>query len=245
MKIQYPLQYEKHITQPFGTRPEYYKQFTIGGVSLKGHEGADLRAPNGTPVLACDDGMVVETVDQGSSGYGKYIKLQHPNWGESVCAHLKEFKVYQGLQVKKGQVIALSNNSGNSSAPHLHFGIRINPYNKSDGWGGYSDPEPHFSEEVVDMIEDTTKIPIGGKWGDVELQALRSILNDQERTLTDLTNRVGKLEIELDEKALLVSNLEDDLKACTSAPSAPGQPIEPKFTNRIAQLFYQLAKSIG
>lgn len=227
MKILYPLNRAKYITQKFGNNPSYYSQFTIGGVPLKGHEGIDCRASNGTEVVACDDGYVQETTDQGTKGYGRNIKIIH-SWGESVYAHLQEFKVYQGLQVKKGQVIALSDNTGNSSASHLHFGIRINPYNKSDGWGGFSDPEPHFSEEVVEVINDQTKLPIGGEWGTMELQAVRSVLNDQKRTLVDLQNQVEKLRIEVAE---LKSNVE--------------VPKEPVFSNSLAKLLYQVAKQLG
>jgi len=147
MKILYPLKgVEKFITQKYGENESYYKQFSIGGVPLKGHEGIDLRAPIDTEVLACDDGFCQEVIDQGKTGYGKYIKIIH-SWGESVYAHLNEFKVEQGSQVKAGNLIGLADNTGNSSGSHLHFGIRINPYNRSDGWGGYSDPESLLFEE--------------------------------------------------------------------------------------------------
>jgi len=152
MKILFPLKREKYITQPFGARPEYYSQFTIGGVKLKGHEGTDYRASNGTEVVACDGGFCQEVIDQGKIGYGKYIKIIH-SWGESVYAHLQEFKVKQGTEVKKGQTIALSDNTGNSSGAHLHFAIRINPYNRGDGWGGYTDPEPYLEGETSTELD--------------------------------------------------------------------------------------------
>lgn len=153
MKLIYPLKRDKVMTQKFGANPEFYSQFKIGGVSLKGHEGNDLRAEIGTEVLACDAGFVQEAIDQGKVGYGRYLKVVH-SWGESIYAHLSEFKVKQGSEVKAGQTIALSGNTGNSSGPHLHFGIRVNPYNRGDGWGGYSDPEPYLfgnTSEELDM----------------------------------------------------------------------------------------------
>jgi len=152
MKILFPLKREKYITQPFGSRPEYYSQYTIGGVKLKGHNGTDYRASNSTEVVACDDGFCQEVLDQGKIGYGKYIKIIH-SWGESVYAHLQEFKVKQSAEVKKGQTIALSDNTGNSTGSHLHFAIRINPYNRGDGWGGYSDPEPYLEGEVSTELD--------------------------------------------------------------------------------------------
>lgn len=150
MKLTYPVKYEKVITQKFGERPEYYSQYKIGGVPLKGHEGLDLRAPDGTEILACDDGECVEVLDQGKIGYGRYIKILH-SWGESVYAHLKEFKVKQGQRVSRSQVIGLADNTGNSTGSHLHFGIRINPYQRDDGWGGYSNPEPYLFQEEQSM----------------------------------------------------------------------------------------------
>lgn len=150
MKLIFPLKREKYVTQKFGERPEYYSQFKIGGVVLRGHEGEDYRAENGTEVVACDEGFCQEVLDQGKTGYGKYVKIVH-SWGESVYAHLQEFKVKQGAQAKQGQTIALSNNSGNSSGAHLHFGIRVNPYNRADGWGGYSDPAPYFGEISTEL----------------------------------------------------------------------------------------------
>lgn len=152
MKILFPLKREKYITQSFGARSEYYSQYTIGGVKLKGHEGTDYRAQNGTEVVACDAGFCQEVLDQGTKGYGKYIKVIH-SWGESVYAHLQEFKVKQGVEVKKGQTIALSDNTGNSTGSHLHFAIRINPYNRGDGWGGYTDPEPYLEGETSTELD--------------------------------------------------------------------------------------------
>jgi len=160
MKLEYPLKRDKFITQKYGANPDFYKQYKIGGVPLKGHEGIDLRASTGTEVVACDDGFCQEAFDQGNVGYGKYIKLIH-DWGESVYAHLSEFKIRQGTEVKKGQTIAKSGNTGNSTGPHLHFGMRINPYNRSDGWGGYSDPEPYLFGDTsteLDMPEWAKKL---------------------------------------------------------------------------------------
>jgi len=161
MKLIYPLKSnDKKITQKFGANPEFYRKYKIGGVPLRGHEGIDLRARVGTPVLAVADGFAQEVIDQGKIGYGKYIKLIH-DFGETIYAHLSEFKIRQGTEVKKGKVIALSGNTGNSTGPHLHFGLRINPYNRRDGWGGYTDPEPYLfgeTSEELDMPEWAKKL---------------------------------------------------------------------------------------
>jgi len=143
INLTYPVRYAPFVTQEYAMRPEYYGQFTVDGVKLKGHNGIDLRAPDGTEVIACDDGFCQEAVDQGSVGYGKYVKIIHI-WGETVYAHLKKISIKQGEQAKRGQTIGLADNTGNSSGSHLHLGMRANPYNRKDGWGGYSDPAPYL-----------------------------------------------------------------------------------------------------
>jgi len=143
INLTYPVRYSPFVTQEWASRPEYYSQFSIDGVKLKGHEGIDLRAPDGTEVVACDDGFCQEATDQGSVGYGKYVKIIHI-WGETVYAHLKKISIKQGEQVKRGQTIGQADNTGNSSGSHLHLGMRVNPYNRKDGWGGYSDPAPYL-----------------------------------------------------------------------------------------------------
>lgn len=152
IRLSYPLRYPPRVTQLFGERPEVYSQYSIDGVPLKGHEGIDLDAASGTEVIACDDGFAQEVVDQGTVGYGKYVKLIHP-WGETLYAHFKSFNCKQGEQVKRGQTIGFADSTGNSTGHHLHLGIRINPYNRKDGWGGYSDPAPFlFNSETGDVI---------------------------------------------------------------------------------------------
>lgn len=134
----------RRVTQAFGARPEYYSQFKIDGVPLRGHEGTDFGTPVGSSVVAVAGGRVAEVADQGDKGYGKYIKIVHV-WGETVYAHLSDQMVAVGEIVSRGRVIGLSGNTGNSSGPHLHFGLRINPFNRKDGWGGYTNPAPYLT----------------------------------------------------------------------------------------------------
>lgn len=127
-----------HITQTFGSRPEAYARF-----NLLGHNGLDFGCPTGTPVVAVDGGAVVEAAND-PAGYGRYIKLRH-DWGESLYAHLAHQLVKVDEPVASGTTIGLSGNSGHSTGPHLHFGIRVPPYFRDDGWGGFSDPLPHLT----------------------------------------------------------------------------------------------------
>lgn len=136
----------RRVTQVFGVNGDYYKQFKVDGVPLKGHNGVDFGTPVGTPIIAVDDGTVVEVHDEGAYGYGKYVKLVH-SWGESLYAHLDHQDVPRGAKVIRGVQVGLSGNTGNSTGPHLHFGLRVHPFNRQDGWGGYSDPLPYLQKE--------------------------------------------------------------------------------------------------
>ncbi|MBN1657435.1 MAG: M23 family metallopeptidase, partial [Anaerolineae bacterium] len=110
------------------------------GVPLKGHNGLDFGTPMRTPLIAVDGGSVLRTGFE-PKGFGNFILLRH-NWGESLYAHLEEVHLQRDQAVSAVQVIGLSGNTGASTGPHLHFGIRITPYRRTDGWGGFANPIP-------------------------------------------------------------------------------------------------------
>ena len=141
------------IVQKFGEHDVDYTPYN-------GHMGIDFATPTGTKILATDDGTVSEVNDL--YPYGKYVKIIH-NWGESVYFHLDSQAVQVNQSVKGGELIGYSDNTGRSSGPHLHFGIRINPYNRNDGWDGYSDPLPYLN--ISDNGGDKPEVVIGsGVW---------------------------------------------------------------------------------
>jgi murein DD-endopeptidase MepM/ murein hydrolase activator NlpD len=89
----------------------------------KFHRGLDFSTPVGTPVRVTGDG-VVQAVQQ-QRGFGKVVKIDHGDGIVTVYAHLSETLVKKGANVARGDVIARSGNSGRSSAPHLHYEIRV------------------------------------------------------------------------------------------------------------------------
>ena len=105
------------ITQHFGENPDMYKQFNI-----EAHNGYDYRASVGTPIFASIDG-VVKVSNQGTKGYGLYIK-QRGAGREVVYAHLSQAHVQSGQHVHMGDFLGYSGNTGYSTAPHLHLGMR-------------------------------------------------------------------------------------------------------------------------
>nr|WP_153662010.1 peptidoglycan DD-metalloendopeptidase family protein [Shewanella intestini] len=88
------------------------------------HNGTDFAVPIGTPVLATGDGVV--TLTRNHRYAGKYIVIQHNSKIRTRYLHLSKFKVHKGQHVKRGQVIALSGNTGRTTGPHLHYEYIVN-----------------------------------------------------------------------------------------------------------------------
>ena len=88
------------------------------------HKGVDLAVPVGTPVYAADNGIV--TTSKLSDSYGYYVVIDHQNGLKTLYAHNSSLLVKEGDTISKGQQIALSGNTGNSTGPHLHFEVHSN-----------------------------------------------------------------------------------------------------------------------
>lgn len=153
-----------YLTQEFGGNPEIYAQF-----GLKGHNGLDWAAPRGTPLLAVHDGTIqflTENTDYGT-GYGKDVRLYFNEDGftyDCIYAHLDRYEG-QPREVKEGEIIGYTDNTGFSTGDHLHFGMRkllngaVVDYN--NGYFGYFDPTPFFRKEQMARrfyIKDGAKI---------------------------------------------------------------------------------------
>ncbi len=92
---------------------------------IRMHTGIDLTAKRGTPVYATGDGIVVRA-DAASRGYGKHIRIAHGFGYMTLYAHLSKILVKPGQRVHRGDLIGLVGSTGLSTAPHLHYEVRIN-----------------------------------------------------------------------------------------------------------------------
>lgn len=99
------------IASPFGIRDKIR------------HDGIDISAPAGTPIVAADDGEVMHS-SNAIRGYGNMIIIKHQDGFYTIYAHNEENLVKVGDRVKKGDTIARVGNTGNASGYHLHFEIR-------------------------------------------------------------------------------------------------------------------------
>ncbi|WP_370644969.1 peptidoglycan DD-metalloendopeptidase family protein [Microvirga sp. ACRRW] len=88
-----------------------------------GNEGINIAVPEGTPVKAAEAGTVTYAGSE-VKGYGNLILVRHENGYVSAYAHNSALSVKRGEQVKRGQVIATSGQTGNVTSPQLHFEIR-------------------------------------------------------------------------------------------------------------------------
>jgi hypothetical protein len=128
-KMVFPTSPKGPLTSPFG--PRWGRM----------HEGLDIGVPDGTNVVAVLDGTVEFAGANG--GYGNYLKIKHSRSTSTAYAHLESFKVSVGDDVKQGDVVALSNNTGSSTGPHLHFEVYVNDIPV--------DPDPYLTgAETVD-----------------------------------------------------------------------------------------------
>lgn len=86
------------------------------------HNGLDLKAPIGTEVYAPGDGQVILAGNNG--GYGKCVIIDHGYGYKTIYGHLSSYNVVVGQNVKRGDLICLTGNTGISTGPHLHYEIR-------------------------------------------------------------------------------------------------------------------------
>ncbi|RKX71823.1 hypothetical protein DRP53_00075 [candidate division WOR-3 bacterium] len=99
---------------------------------MRFHEGQDIAAPPGTPIVAPADGVV--TTVKRKRGYGLTIEIDHGYGIKTRYAHCMAAKVTPGMRIKRGDVIGLVGTSGRVTGPHLHYevhvaGRKVNPLN--------------------------------------------------------------------------------------------------------------------
>lgn len=96
------------------------------------HHGQDITVKSGTPIIAPANGVVKRAYYAG--GFGNHIKIDHGSGYTTLFAHLSKINVKHGQEIKRGEVIGYTGNTGRSTAPHLHYEIHYNgePQNPLD-----------------------------------------------------------------------------------------------------------------
>ena len=108
------------------------------------HRGTDFRASIGTSVKAMADGVVGGTGDTDvccpGASFGKWIFIEYNNGLSSTYGHLSLITVRKDQQVKRGQVVGYSGNSGSSTGPHLHVSLYVSSGVQVDSFPSKSYP---------------------------------------------------------------------------------------------------------
>jgi hypothetical protein len=190
------------ISQLFGLHPEWYKPF-----GMLGHNGIDWALPSGTKLYSCIVGKVIENAYD-ANGYGKYIKIENDDCGV-IYAHLRVLSPFKvGSSVSGGDTIGESGNTGNSTGPHLHFGVFPKPRDRSNGYAGYIDP---FDSSLVEWVDS-----FGDNVADDEIEDLKRQLSTMERNkdswkrkARDRAETIETLKGELEERQAQVERAKD------------------------------------
>jgi murein DD-endopeptidase MepM/ murein hydrolase activator NlpD len=121
MKFLYPVPSTSIVTQSFA---EHVHRAKINNWQNY-NGGIDWAIPSGSPIVAAQAGKVV-MLRNDATGYGTHVRIQHEDGFLSIYAHMMDFAVRVGDEVRAGEVIGRSDNTGNSTGPHLHFELRRN-----------------------------------------------------------------------------------------------------------------------
>lgn len=205
------------LTQGFGSNPQSYAKF-----GLKGHNGLDFACPASTQIISTASGKVIE-VGSDSGGYGIYVKVLHSGFF-TIYAHFKSTAVKVGDSVVRHQLLGYSDNTGNSTGNHLHFGVAPCDSNgtkteKANGYGGYIDPNgsrckwdiknpnsPAQSKPdttFVDLVTKSTNWDVTADYLAVERLDVKGgekaveKIKEIEKQYVDANKKISELEVEI------------------------------------------------
>lgn len=130
------------LTGPFGVMEE------VRG--MKPHTGIDLGMPEGTQLRSLFDGTV-ENVWDHAGAIGNGVKIRTDDGVHTIYGHMSKVDVHVGDKIHSGDLIGLSGNTGNSTGPHLHFGMR-------DDSGTVLDPTK-YAEHVANLSGAHVSVP--------------------------------------------------------------------------------------
>ena len=154
MKLDY-IQIPGFLVSPLQQKGEVLAPFNQSRIGYF-HQGIDIRAAEGTPIFASADGIVTKAAPDSkgvTKGCGHMIFIDYGNGVEARYMHLSAYGVITGDDVKAGDIIGFTGNTGDSSTPHLHFEYYI---------GGQA-IDPAFIFEASGIIGDEVVVPISQK----------------------------------------------------------------------------------
>lgn len=116
----------------------------------KFHYGMDFTAPTGTEIYSTGDG-VISSVRSSKRGLGNHIIIDHGYGYTTTYAHMSRFNVRQGQKVKRGDIIGYVGSTGLSTAPHLHYEVKLNGKNVDPANYYFNDLSPEEYERMIEL----------------------------------------------------------------------------------------------
>jgi murein DD-endopeptidase MepM/ murein hydrolase activator NlpD len=130
------------ITSLYGRRIDPF------GLETDFHTGIDFAGGVGAPIYATADGVVASAADEGTTGLGKNVRLQHKFGIITVYAHLNEIAVHKDQKVRRGDLIGYVGTTGRSTGPHLHYEIRVRSVEPDNYYELTYNPMPFIREKL-------------------------------------------------------------------------------------------------
>jgi hypothetical protein len=199
------------VSQVYGVNPEAYAKF-----GLNGHNGEDYAIVTGTKLHAIQAMDMVE-VAYDDMGYGLYVKgiVADEQFPEDTGRHWLfahglidgpsggwQTFVAPGQHVEAGQLLMLSDNTGNSTGPHLHLATRNPVHDRGDGMLGYEDPAPVLARIQAVLTPEPTEPPPpwDGLWRELvgQRDALAAEVSGLNGTTAELRAQVANWQAESD-----------------------------------------------
>ncbi|UPI13189.1 hypothetical protein [Bacillus phage SBSphiJ6] len=160
--VKYTITSRFHATEPFRNHP---------------HTGVDLAMPEGTDLKAVVDGAI-RVADYGNASTGKTVFIDAADGRTYIYGHLKDYSVSDGQSVHVGDILGHSGNTGHSTGPHLHFGIKEH--------GEFIDPTPYTSLiQHMDQLKGAAHATVNS--GLDALEMLNQALSQFTQTLSEMT----------------------------------------------------------
>jgi len=187
-QLHLPCDQSCRVTQLYGERPDYYRQFGVAG-----HTGIDF-APStdvfNSPIRAAAPGRVYRIREGG--GYGLHLYVNHGDCA-TLYAHAAKVLVHDQQDVTAGQPIAIMGSTGNSTGIHLHFGLLV--YGQfSPSMNDWVDPQPYLplpsASHSVPVTQPDSSPALTARWNaeqaDRDLQSAIASLDAIHRRLVDI-----------------------------------------------------------
>ncbi|WP_409276376.1 M23 family metallopeptidase (plasmid) [Neobacillus sp. SCS-31] len=112
----------------------------VSSIHKTPHTGIDIALPENSPIKAITEG-VVDRIYTGTGSIGKGLSIQMEDGTRAIYGHMNDVSVKVGERIEPGEIIGLTGNTGNSTGPHLHFGLKAND-------GSFLDPSPLLNKII-------------------------------------------------------------------------------------------------